>query len=145
MRPTSRARALLAAGSLVIALLMQSCSSVAQNQSSSPVIGPQGIALDAKSIGALSRQALEGSGEAARRLLLHYMMATADRAEARYWALVAAENGDVVGQYNAGFLLKDDPDPRNRQRAIFWLKKAAIAGHPLAADLLSEISSGKRE
>ena len=45
-----------------------------------------------------------------------------------------------AGQYNLGFLLRDDPDPRNQRRARYWLKRAAEGGDETAAQLLKEIS-----
>ena len=108
--------------------------------SGSPVVGSAGILLDDAALGELSRLALEGSGEAARRLSTHYLMARNDRSQAVYWALISAENGDVGGQYYVGYLLKDDPDAKNRKRAIFWLSKAASQGSGIAQRLLREIT-----
>jgi len=133
-------------GVVLLALTIPSSreAAMAQQESGQPVIGVQGVALDAASIDRLSREALDGSGEAARRILLHYLVAQANFKEATYWAIIAAENGDVVGEYSAGFLLKDDPDPRNQQRALFWLRRAAAHGEPLATELLKELEGKAR-
>lgn len=129
--------------SVAFAAVLWSQVSMAQN-SPSATIGLQGVALDSISVERLSKQALEGSGEAARRLSRHFLMAQGNREEAKFWAVVAAENGDVLGKYDAGFLLKDDPDPRNRRRAIFWLKQAASQGDSLAGELLKELGEAAK-
>lgn len=52
---------------------------------------------------------------------------------------LAAENGDPVGQYNAGMSYMDPTQDRYAPgRARFWLEKAASQGDKLAKDRLSE-------
>jgi TPR repeat protein len=128
---------------LVMSLILGLGSAMAQQKTDKPVIGMDGVALDSATLEKLSVQALDGSGEAARKVSIHYLMTQKDRKKAIYWALIAAENGDSVGQYHVGFLLKDDPDPNNRRRAIFWLKKSLEQGEHLAQELLQEIQSKK--
>ena len=113
--------------------------SMAQQNTEAPIPSVHGVALDSPELERLSSEALNGSGEAARRVLTHYLVAQGNRTEGLFWALIAAENGDVVGQYNAGFLLKDDPDPRQRVRALYWLRVAADSGNGAAKSLLQEI------
>lgn len=113
--------------------------SVAQQKSELAVPSVHGVALDSPELERLSNDALNGSGEAARKISIHYLVAQGNRKEGLFWALIAAENGDVIGQYNAGFLLKDDPDPRNKVRALYWLRLAADNGNEAAKDLLREV------
>ncbi|MCZ4303328.1 hypothetical protein O4G98_01145 [Zoogloeaceae bacterium G21618-S1] len=115
-----------------------------QLESERSVSSVHGMALDGSEIKRLASDALDGSGDAARRLALHFLVAQGDREEGLYWAIIAAENGDIIGQYNTGFLLKDDPDPRNRQRAIYWLKRAKAAGNDAAQSLLEELGIDKK-
>ena len=114
---------------------------MAQQESDKDVIGMDGVVLDSSTLKKLSEQAIDGSCEAARKVSIHYSIAQGNRSKAIYWAIIAAENGDSVGQYNAGFLLKDDKDPNNRRRAKYWLKKAVEQGDSLAQELLEEIQS----
>ena len=62
-----------------------------------------------------------------------------NRKEAEYWAVISAENGDVSGQYLAGFILKDAPDTRDRRRARYWLRRAAEQGNDHARSALREL------
>lgn len=110
----------------------------------SPVVSISGAALSSQLINQLSSDALNGSGEAAMKIATHYLVAEGNHKEGLFWALIAAENGDVVGQYNAGFLLKDDPDPRNQKRALYWLRIAANRGDKVAISLLRELGASKR-
>jgi hypothetical protein len=87
----------------------------------------------------LQDKALKGSPEAAYRLYFYYAIYRKDHSEKLYWVRIAAENGYPGGEYALGFELRNDPDPRNRQRARFWLKRAAKHGEKLAASLLKEL------
>jgi len=125
----------------VISLILDLGNSIAQQKSDKPVIGMDGVTLDSTTLKKLSVQALDGSAEAGRKVSIHYLMTQGDRKKAIYWALIAAENGDSVGQYNVGSLLMDDHDPNNRRRAVYWLKKALDQGVSRAQELLDEIQS----
>lgn len=127
----------------MITLCVSGVAVAQKKDAETPVVSISGAALDSQSIDQLSNDALNGSGEAARRIAAHYLVAQGNRKEGLYWALIAAENGDIVGQYNAGLLLKDDPDPRNRKRALYWLRLAAGRGNEAAKSLLQELGVTK--
>jgi len=130
-------RTIIMAVVLLIQLVTWDCSGIVRPaEADQPLIG--GVVLDPETIDRLSIEAFAGSGEAARRIGLHHGM-RGERREALYWYTIAAENGDVVGQTNLAFWLKDDSDSRNRQRAVFWLKKAASQGSPLAQERLKQL------
>lgn len=93
----------------------------------------------------LQDKGLQGDPEAARRLFLYYDLYKRDYKEGYFWKMIAAENGNPSGEYNYGFVLKDDPDPRNKKRAIFWLKRAAKHGVTLAVSLLKELGEEPTE
>ena len=99
------------------------CVSIAaaMSQENKPIAGIHGLAIDDKDISKLEVMALDGDGESAHRLALHYQMVQPNRKLAIQWATVSAENGSLHGQYMVGFLLRDDPDSKNRRRARFWL------------------------
>jgi TPR repeat protein len=99
----------------------------------------EGYNLSDTEVKALQDKALNGDPKAAFRLSLFYDIYRRDYKEGDFWTMIAAENGDPSGEYNFGFKLKDDPDPKNRQRAIFWLKRAAKHGVKLAVSLLKEL------
>ena len=87
----------------------------------------------------LETKALRGSGESAFRLSLYYDVYKRDLKEATFWTMIAAENGHRMGEYNYGFRLNEESDPRERMRAEFWLKRAAAKGVKEAKDLLKEL------
>lgn len=132
---------------LLVIFLMSfiiSTGTTTMSEQGKPVAGIHGLAIAEKDLPALEEKALDGNPEAARRLSSFYDMVRNDRKQAVYWATIAAENGSVVGQYNLGFLLRDDPDPNNRRRALYWLKRVSESDDKHAADLaiqlLKEIS-----
>jgi TPR repeat protein len=59
---------------------------------------------------------------------MYYALIVSDRGKYEYWTTVAAENGSPIGEYNLGHLLADRGGGADRRRAIYWLKKAALAG-----------------
>lgn len=89
--------------------------------------------------------AYSGSGQAANALATFYMKADKTGKLEFYWTLVAAENGDPVGQYNAGLMYMDPSSgAKSLGRARFWLGKAAAQGHDRASKRLIEINSIRR-
>ncbi len=75
-------------------------------------------------------QALNGSPEAAERLLFFYFNWNFDRIQGRYWEEIAAENGASVSQdILAHELRMDFTEPRSRERYSFWLEKPSANGH----------------
>ncbi len=105
------------------------------------------LAIPSNEIASVEEKALDGDPESANRLVSHYQMFAYDKKSALHWARIAAENGSLVGQYNLGFLLHDDPDPNNRRRAIYWLKRVSKSDvKELAEDaniLLDKIKENK--
>ncbi|HWR59592.1 MAG TPA: hypothetical protein VN328_11955 [Thermodesulfovibrionales bacterium] len=108
-----------------------------------PLPTVHGLAIPNEDIPAFEEKALDGDPEAARRLATFYMIRGQD-APAVYWFTIAAENGSIIGQYNLGFALRNDPDPKNRRRAVYWLKRVAQSDDKgsakMATSLLEEIS-----
>jgi len=88
----------------------------------------------------LQDQALKGAPEPAFRLFLFYNFCKRDYKESNFWIIIAAENGHPTGEYNLAFRLKDDPDPRNRKRARFWLERAAQKGDKDAKEQLKKLN-----
>lgn len=107
--------------------------------------GNQDLEISNNELPKLEDDALSGSAEAAHRLSLFYDMIKLDSKKATYWASIEAENGSPSGQYNYGFHLYKDPDPKVRLRAKYWLKLAAKNGEPLAVSLLKEMDIESKE
>ena len=103
------------------------------------VMGNESLVLSDAQIKALEPQALKGSAEAAERLCDFYDFIRNDYAESMFWAQIAAENGGHINEYNYGFMLRGDPNPRNQQRARFWLERAAKNGDKKAEELLKKL------
>ena len=102
-------------------------------------MGNQSLVLTDAEIKALEPQALKGSAEAAKRLCDFYDFVRMDRVKSMFWAQIAAENGGRINEYNYGFMLHEDSNPNNQQRARFWLERAARAGDKEAEELLKEL------
>jgi|WetSurMetagenome_2_1015567.scaffolds.fasta_scaffold195481_1 TPR repeat protein len=100
----------------------------------------------------IEKKALDGDPESADRLGMYYSMVKYDLKSAVYWTSIAAENGSVKGQYNLGVLLRDDPDPKNRRRAVYWLRRVSKKGdkdtvrraNRLINEILSKEESDKK-
>jgi TPR repeat protein len=103
-----------------------------------PIPGLAGLGIPEKDLSAFEERALGGDAEAAHRLSTFYSMVRYDPKQCLYWTAIAAENGSIPAQVNLGLLLRDDPDPKNRRRAVYWLKRAAETGDELAARYLKE-------
>jgi TPR repeat protein len=85
----------------------------------------------------LKLSAMQGSGPAAARLASWYRVQPVGMDTTDYWTTIGAENGDSASQYNlAMFLLHDKPDALARERARFWLTRAASQGDPMARKYL---------
>jgi TPR repeat protein len=126
---------------LVLSLFLM--AAIAMGEEGRPIPTIYGLLIDDKDIPIFEEKALDGDPEAARRLSTFHGI-RGERVQSIYWATIAAENGSVVGQYNLGFLLRDDPDPKNRRRAIYWLKRVSASDDrytaALAMQLLEEIT-----
>ena len=97
----------------------------------------------------LKKDALGGEPEAAFKLYQFYEIFNYDKKKAEYWARIAAENNNIKGQYSYAICLLSDKysdmdsleiDQR-KQRAIFWLKKAANNNFELAREVLENIKT----
>lgn len=61
-------------------------------------------------------------------------------AGAVYWFQVAAQGGSAIAQFNLGYLIyKGLGVDANREKALYWLKKASAQGHEKAKEFLREI------
>jgi TPR repeat protein len=110
-------------------------------------MGYEDYDITAREFPVLEAEALEGSFDAAKRICYYFMIATPTQAgrERLYWCEMAAVNseGDGVAEYNAGALLNEEGDRRERRRAIYWLKRAEKHGDAVAASLLKRLRREK--
>jgi TPR repeat protein len=120
---------------LLVAMPITSCAT----ESDKPIAVDEGFALSAKDIDIKKVDAAKGNAEAAFRLSLHYSSGiNASAEEARFWRLVAAENGHAVAQYSIWFMDHESQDAFLKERAIFWLRKSAASGFEDAKKQLSK-------
>jgi TPR repeat protein len=56
--------------------------------------------------------------------------------------MIAAENGSIPPQLNLGLMLRDEPDPKNHPRAVYWLKRVIQRGDGESARLATRYLEG---
>lgn len=101
----------------------------------------EGFAISSAQLPEMEAAALDGDSSAAFRLSLHFSSGgAASEQSAKFWRLIAAENGNPVAQYNIWFLTRGSSDPLERKRAIFWLRRSADSGFADAQRELKEVS-----
>jgi hypothetical protein len=72
--------------------------------------------------------ALSGSSQDSINLY-HYHFLLNDSEKAKYWAMIAAQNGNSIGQYNYGWLLVEYGNKEEKLRGKFWLDVAKRCGN----------------
>lgn len=129
MKQFANGRALLLVMVMLFVALIAVGSVYGQNMNS-------GLVIPDAQIQQVEVAALQGSKEAARRLVNHYDYGVGDHVQALYWAEIAAENGDPVAEFNYGTLLRLKTDQMSQVRARFWYLRAEQSGlkHILPAD-----------
>jgi TPR repeat protein len=115
----------------------------AQDYGNQPIMGNQDMILSDAQIQSYSENALRGDSDAANQLASFYLIVKNNRTEAERWYRIAAENGDIKSQRSYGSLLVEDwKTSQNNQtkiRGMFWLKKSADAGDPVARNELDKL------
>ena len=61
-----------------------------------------------------------------------------DQDKALEWFLLASEQGVPEAMYNVAKILLAKDEEKNREEAINWLKRSAVAGYDTAYDMLSD-------
>jgi TPR repeat protein len=86
-------------------------------------------------LASLEQKALDGSIDAASKVLFYYMTSRdleSGLEEMLFWATISAENGSHVDQYHLADLLElaasKKSDPRLLRRSCYWLKRASESG-----------------
>jgi len=126
-----------------LACLCASQAAAAQTDTAHEVNLNQSLVLTAKQQQALAVEAMRGSGEAAMKLFLFYGFVALNPTEEHRWVVIGAENGDPVAQYNLYTDLANSDDELEKQRAIFWLRKAAAAGDEDAKGELKDLEKAR--
>ena len=107
-----------------------------KTEMASPVSTGSTYWLFQNDIKALEEQANLGGKNAAFKLYQYYMFISFDQELEYKWLTVAAKNGHPVAQSNlAEVLLAND----EKEKAVFWAKKAHENGAKLSNDLLNVI------
>lgn len=128
----------LKASSLLV-LLLASHAVIAQKASEQPINLNQNLVLTPQERLTLAVEAMRGSSEAASKISVFYGFVLLNPIEERRWALIAAENGDPVAQYNVYEDFVNNDTALDRERALFWLRKSAAAGFKDAQEKLKRI------
>ena len=124
---------------LMSVLWFTSHSAYAQNASEQPVNLNQDLVLTEPQLRSLAVEAMRGSSEATSKISLFYGFVLLNPVEERRWALIAAENGDPVAQYNVYEDFVNNDTALDRERALFWLRKSANAGYKDAQEKLKRV------
>ena len=103
------------------------------------------LAIPEGDIEALKLAALGGESSAAKRLYEHYSVASVQYEEGNKWLRICAENGDVVCEYNYGFILTKSTESEERVRGKYWLNVAAKHGSDRAVEYLRELDAGHKK
>jgi hypothetical protein len=81
-----------------------------------------------KSVAQYSIDAMTGDPEAASKLSDYYLYEKNMDPKWKYWALVAAENGDAQSQFSEYNILAESGNLLDQRRALYWLKRSAEGG-----------------
>jgi TPR repeat protein len=103
---------------------------------------------DCLSEAVLRLRAYQGDIPAAAELAnIYSIYSKVDEKKWLHWETIGAENGSAVAQYNVAFILLDITENKteeNRDRAMFWLHKAADQGDQNAKDKLLELEKSAK-
>ncbi|UNP29230.1 hypothetical protein [Lysobacter gummosus] len=103
-----------------------------------------GFNMPADELNAAKKDALSGSAEAAKKLYEYYERGRLEYDESFKWLTICAENGDMVCEYNLGFVMARKPGEENALRGHFWLARAAAHGNQRAVEFLEELKVKKK-
>jgi TPR repeat protein len=121
---------------ILILLQMVPITCVAQEAPRDVILATVSYSLSKEEVARYSKEAMEGSPEAALKLAnFYWMRGRPDFAKTKYWALIGAENGNAEAQFRAFQRLRTSTDRLDHRRALFWLKKAAEQSY-LGADAI---------
>lgn len=121
---------------IVSQVCIAACVTAAERGGGKAMMGNQMFVIKESDLPRMEKDALAGSGETAFHLWQFYELVKLDYKEALYWATISAENGYPSGEYTLGFILRNDPNARSKERALYWLRKCARRGDKQAIDLL---------
>lgn len=125
--------------SIIVALLflIPGGQALCESADDKPVMANQKFCLEESERLNLEQEAMLGSGEAALKLFQYYDFCASDYQKGLYWIQIAAENGDTTAQYNyAIHLMVDVGGELGKLGALYWFRKAAAAGDPVAKEKL---------
>ncbi|UOF15684.1 hypothetical protein IEQ11_03165 [Lysobacter capsici] len=136
---------------VMVGALVAGCGDhAASGRGNKQVSVPQEVSFsmpDSSEIEGLKSIALAGGGREAVRLAAWYMKFPSGPDTFEYWSVIAAENGNDVGQYNVGMLYLKKPLPGYwGARAKYWLERSARQGNKSAQAELERLEavSGQR-
>ena len=123
----------------VLAALLLTVPAAHAQDRNQPINLNQDLVLTPQERLTLAVEAMRGSPEAATKISVFYGFVLLNPIEERRWALIAAENGDPVAQYNVYEDFINNDTALDRERALFWLRKSAAAGFKDAQEKLKRV------
>jgi TPR repeat protein len=100
--------------------------------------------LSRKTLPKFKRAAMLGSPGAAYRLYQYYSSSDKKQKGVLFWATIAAQNDHPEAPFIVGSLMLESSDRKDKERAIFWLSKAARTGNKEAGKMLNQALRKKR-
>jgi TPR repeat protein len=123
----------------VLAALLLTVPAAHAQDRNQPINLNQDLVLTPQERLTLAVEAMRGSPEAATKISVFYGFVLLNPIEERRWALIAAENGNPVAQYNVYEDFMNNDTALDRERALFWLRKSAAAGFKDAQEKLKRV------
>lgn len=100
----------------------------AENSKEMETTGLNSFVLSVDEQKQLMTEANDGDANAAIRLSQYYEFIENNRSESIKWLRISAKNGQIIAQYNLGYLLFHDKDEATQKEAMYWLYEAAEHG-----------------
>ena len=127
-----------------VALLSGATSCSTQNERKVKYAMPwMSFILSDSDLKVAKEKALKGDAESAFQVYQHYSGGKFDTISAFSWLNIAANEGNVIAQYNLGFIYMHSDIFKNIQLARFWLKEAEKNGEKEATGLLEELEESE--
>ncbi|MDF3983698.1 hypothetical protein P3W24_12245 [Luteibacter sp. PPL201] len=123
----------------VVVMLFTAHAVASQANGEEPINLNQSLFLTPQQRVTLAVEAMRGSSEAAAKISMFYGFVALNPIEQHRWAVIAAENGDPVDQFNAYQDFMNYGTELDKERALFWLRKSASAGDKVAQDELMNL------
>jgi TPR repeat protein len=127
-------------------ILSLACAGCAENRPPDPLSMNAGSYLTPSQVQHLKVLAKEGDAKAANCLADYYDEGLGDARESLKWLRLAAEAGDLEGEYNYAIVMvavEQTPSAQTEADARKWIEKAAAGGYKPAIAKLVRLKRGE--